>query len=149
MNPEPENFESLRRLLKLKRYEQPPPRYFRDFSSQVIARLSNEQTADSPVSSWLERLSGIFQARPALSGLLGASVCVLLLGSAVYSDQGVAAPTAFFETAPKEFKGMPDRSQQAGLVANTVYSTNPAVRLPGSLFDQISASPALPAAFRY
>ena len=41
MNAEPENFDQLCRLLKLKRHESPPPRYFNDFSSQVIARIRN------------------------------------------------------------------------------------------------------------
>ena len=146
MNPKQENFESLRRLMKLKRYEQPPPRYFRDFSSQVIARISKEQTETSPVSSWLERLSGIFQARPALSGVLGASVCVLLLGTAVYSDQGVAAQGTFINTPTA---GLPPEGEHVTMVASGVYSTNPVVHMPGSLFDQIKVGPALPAGFRY
>ena len=51
MNDERENFDALQRLLKVKRYEQPPPRYFNEFSGQVLARISaGEQGGE--VSGW-------------------------------------------------------------------------------------------------
>ena len=45
MNTTPENdFAEVRRLLILKRHEQPPPGYFHHFSGHVIASLSEERT---------------------------------------------------------------------------------------------------------
>jgi len=45
MSSEPENFEALRRLLVIKRHEQPPPGYFNDFSRQVISRIRADEAA--------------------------------------------------------------------------------------------------------
>ena len=57
MQPEHENFEDLRRLLVLKRYEQPPPRYFNDFSRKIIARIEagEGEVYVSVFEQWLAR----------------------------------------------------------------------------------------------
>ena len=54
MNENENNFESLRRLLVLKRHETPPPGYFNYFSSQVLQRIRAGDTGKS--ANWLEDL---------------------------------------------------------------------------------------------
>jgi len=99
MSPDQENFDSLRRLLALKRHEQPPPGYFQDFSGQVMARLRAGEQADrssfwenlSWEAPWLQRLWGAFEAKPILAGALGMAVCGLLV-SAIALSERVANP---------------------------------------------------------
>ena len=101
MNSDHQNFAVLRRLLKLKRHEQPPPRFFNDFSTQVINRLKNPSASDQIGSleslaweaPWLQRLIGAFQSKPMLAGSFGAAVCgILLLGMAYAERIRVPAP---------------------------------------------------------
>jgi hypothetical protein len=73
MDSSPNNFDSLQKLLKLKRYEQPPPRFFYEFSSHVIARI---QASQLQVPRWWHRFG--FDLRPAVSVGIGAFACVLL-----------------------------------------------------------------------
>jgi hypothetical protein len=160
MTPEQENFDALRRLLKVKRHEQPPPGYFNDFSQQVIAQIR----AAAPVERdsvldrlswevpWLQRLIDAFQAKPALAVSFGAAVCTLLVGSVIYSESLEFKPVAVPIVA-----GTPDPvtqppiasvafplagSGEAALAASgTNNSMNPIAQPVGSLFDQFSIKP--------
>jgi hypothetical protein len=97
-----ENFDQLRRLLALKRYEAPPPGYFNSFSSKVMARI---QAAEAAVAlPWWQKFGFDFNFKPALVCGLGVVVCGLLsagvLTSVVTADQPVAGlamepPTGF------------------------------------------------------
>jgi hypothetical protein len=86
MNSDPETFEELRRLLVLKRYEQPPPGYFDRFPSEVIARIRESESASNlailqPPVPWLLRLWNALEARVVFPTAFGAAVCsVLILG---------------------------------------------------------------------
>lgn len=83
-NSEPENFEELRRLLALKRHEQPPPGYFHEFSRQVITRIKAGETpaADSLLerlvarAPWLQHLWSGLEAKPILAGAFGVEFVV-------------------------------------------------------------------------
>ncbi len=94
MNSEQNNFQQLRRLLALKRHEQPPPGYFHDFSRQVIARIVAGEQADSGgvldslswEAPWLQRLWSLFENKPALAGAFGVLVCGLLISGVIYSE---------------------------------------------------------------
>jgi len=102
MSPEQEIFKQLRRLLVLKRYEQPPPGYFKDFSHQVIIRIqAGERVEDSIFerlhweAPWLHRLWTALEAKPILAGAFGVAVCGLLISGIVYSEKMEPAAASF------------------------------------------------------
>jgi len=79
MNSNPENFDALRRLLTLKRYEQPPPGYFDTFSSKITARIrAGERGEPDSIrerlfgeAGWWQRVCVAMQSRPGFAGHLG------------------------------------------------------------------------------
>jgi hypothetical protein len=77
MNPELEQFESVRRLLALKRHEQPPPGYFDGFSVKIVARIQAEQAALAV--PWWQRWLCFLEDRPLLAGASGVACCGMLL----------------------------------------------------------------------
>ena len=91
METEHDQFSDLRKLLTLKKYEQPPPRYFQEFSSKVISRIeAGEATA---IVTWRQRLGLDFDFKPALIGAFGVIVCGLLL-IGVITSSGVTQPAS-------------------------------------------------------
>ena len=91
MNPNSENFDQLRKLLALKRHEQPPPRYFNDFSGQVIARIRAGEHGEDGLA-WVRKLWSLMEGKPMLTGAFGAAVCALVISGIVFSDS--VEPTA-------------------------------------------------------
>ena len=162
MNHDPEDFDSLRKLLVLKRYEQPPPRYFNDFSSQVIARIERGEAAqrgfafesllwDAP---WLQRIWAAFEAKPVLAGIFGVALCTLMISGVVYSDQADVPPVALIpvaegaavpvEVATVSAADHPLLAKPSPLESS---STNPVGAEGGPLFGNFGRLQAQPASF--
>jgi hypothetical protein len=156
MNSDPENFDALRGLLKLKRYEQPPPGYFNGFSGQVIARIkAGERGEASSIlgrlfdeDSWWRQLGAALQGRPGLAGAFGAAVCALLISGIVYSENSPAPvaqalmPGGSTATFPTAALAVNETFDQPDLGYG---STNPMAPVVGSIFDQFPFPQAQPA----
>ncbi len=106
MNQDTEQFEQLRRLLALKRHEQPPPGYFKGFSRQVIVRIEAGERGEQynimvrlfEAAPWLQQVWAAFEARPALAGAFGLAMCSLLFAGVLLSDRSDVAPVALGPT---------------------------------------------------
>src|SRR5258708_4113959 len=93
MSRDLQNFETLRRLIALKRYERPHPRFFNDFSTQVIARIKTGEHLRQETTlsgflpfSWIHRLWEAFETRPMLAGAAGLGACAVVVAGFVISE---------------------------------------------------------------
>jgi hypothetical protein len=90
------DFERLRRLLALKRYEIPPPGYFEGFSGQVLARIRARETGRSEGFAlempWLLRFLSAFEVKPAYTGAFASALCLLLIFGIVLAERTDSAP---------------------------------------------------------
>jgi hypothetical protein len=154
MTPEQDSFEDLRRLLALKRHEQPPPGYFNQFSRQVIARIKAGETAESesfferllPRVPWLRSLWNGFEAKPIVAGAFGIGVCSLLVVGLVSSERMDSAPLGFAtsEGSPQPIlanvqsqnSGFLERAFADHSMTGSVYSAP-----SHSIFDEIRPQP--------
>ena len=140
MGSSSDNFDSLQKLLRLKRHEQPVPRYFRDFSSRVICRI---EAGEARVrTSWWERFG--VDLRPILTAAAGMAACALVvvgLVSTLDADtQNLAIEAAAMSPAILPgFAGAVDESLPAMDYA-AGNSTNPIVGSFSSPF-RIEATP--------
>jgi hypothetical protein len=138
MNPDSENFDSLRQLLTLKRHEIPPPGYFDRFSRDVMARIKSGDTGDEFAgrTSWFQRLLGMFDVKPVFAGAFGTAVCAFLVSGIISSEQtpvmGSIAPIG----NPPLNGAVP---VNAGLAMGDQVSTTSNSVAGNSLFDQYSS----------
>jgi hypothetical protein len=148
---EQEHFEQLRRLLAVKRHEQPPPGYFQGFSRQVIARIQADESASATSLldrvmgrvPWLRSLWDGFEAKPIVAGAFGVGVCSLLVVGLVSSERidansatlapGSESPqTVLANVANQSIGTLYQRTSTERIVTGAVYTAQ-----SGSIFDEI------------
>lgn len=159
--PEQDNFEDLRRLLAVKRHEQPPPGYFDRLSITIMTRI-RDGAAESRLSfrqrlfaeaPWLQQLWATFEHRPIFAGACSFAACGLVAAAVMYSDVptvptiGMGDGSSIAEAAPWLSHG--DRSPSAKTVFAGFTNSNVAPAAGGlrgdSLFDEVRTTPQFPA----
>ena len=137
MNPDSENFDSLRQLLALKRHEIPPPGYFDGFSRNVMARIKvgdcGEEMGEE--NSWVRRFLGMFNVKPVFAGAFGTAVCAFLISGILSSEStpvmagahSIGDPDSGQLPLPTKIASRNEDSANSNTVAGTT-----------SLFDQFS-----------
>ncbi len=157
MNPEQDNFEQLRRVLALKRHEQPPPGFFDNFPRNVLFRIRNGELGDEAggigrwfwQAPWLQSLWAALERKPAFAGALGLGVCGLLLTGFICSV-APADPASQNGAAASQSLAAIDVLPGAQRASVFVSSTNGIMPEPlqNSLFEQFRASQVQPTATR-
>jgi hypothetical protein len=170
MNDSGQNFDELKKLLKLKRHEIPPPGFFTHFSDEVVQRIRAgegrgytfiERLNDQ--APWLVNFIRVFEARPGVIGGFATALCMLLLFGVVlaeHSETGSSmlvpavagngadsmATTVATASAPAQFASAALPSD-GGIAISTNASLQPVASMfgqPGgaSLFQPASFAPA-------
>lgn len=142
MNSDPD-FEDLRKLLSLKKYEQPPPSYFSELPGRIWIRIEREGRTETFWARFFPNNS----LSPALAysfGLLACGTLVFGIGYSLRTNSSQTAPIPFANengllTSPrlatKDVSGVAFSNYQATQLA----STNPVMHsepLP-SLFNSL------------
>ena len=142
MSPIPDDFEQLGRVLALKRYEQPPPGYFHNFSRQVIVRIEAGELGD-PITasfwsfsggSFLQRMWATLDARPVLAGAFGVAVCGFFVVGALMSDSAIAVAKDPFSSPGRVISSPWQPEPRADVQLTSSLIGQPAT---GSLFKEI------------
>ena len=156
MNESENNFSELKRLLKLKRHEVPPPGYFNDFSAEIIARIRvGESAAGGNLAGrlqdqapWLVNFLRIFEARPGVIGAFATSLCLLLFFGVVVAQYSDSPPQTILTTAsasqPLASSAVPVDANTSAFASDSdggiAISTNASLQPVGTLFGQPSAA---------
>jgi hypothetical protein len=83
MKTQPENFQDLKRLLAVKRHEQPPDHFFEKLSDQIHEGIHTPRP--SPPTSWRQRLRQDLDLRVVA---LGVGICALIVGGTLWAIYG-------------------------------------------------------------
>ena len=140
MNNGDQDFDDLRKLLKLKRYEQPPPGYFDHLSSRVMTRLERHEAAGRvgflDRLPWLVQLRRVLGENPISSGIFAVcGVLMVTLANTEYLDKyvangdGASVAVAAIPTASSE--QLADNRNFASGLKVADESPLPAAAIPG------------------
>lgn len=156
MGSSTDDFTALRALLKLKQYEQPPPRFFDELARSVHRRLRGPEGLRS--SSLFGVLGLHFGWRPALFYGLGVACCVLALYAVVYLlVHGPPPVTVNSEVVRSSMPGSPEGGltpssshllSGAGAAPESAQSTNP-VLSPGNVTFPVDGTRLKPTPVRF
>ena len=153
MNESQNNFSDLKRLLKLKRHEVPPPGFFEHFSEGVVSRIrAGEARGQNSLAEslndhapWLVNFLRVFEARPGLIGGFAASLCLLLVLGVVLAEHSDTGPQNVFTTASAETSAasavsasaaVPEFANIGAAEGGIAISTNASLQPVASLFGQ-------------
>lgn len=156
MKADQENFDQLRRLLALKKYEQPPAGYFSDFSQQVIMHIraagpeAEAAGAERLVweAPWLQRFWATLEHNPILAGAFGVMVCALLISGVIYSENMARLPeVGAIDTGVEQLDAHPTTVAGGSTVTHPLLAQPASTDFPstfgasptetrGSLFDE-------------
>jgi hypothetical protein len=81
--------DEIARLLRLKRYEQPPPAYFENFLHEFRRRQRDELLRQSPWRICFERAQGFalrHNVRPYPAGILAVAACAAVISITIYQQ---------------------------------------------------------------
>jgi hypothetical protein len=132
MNTEPENFDQLRKLLALKKHEQPPPGYFNELPAKIWTRIEKENITPSVWSGFLSR----FILRPTAAYGFALVVCATLIvgiGTSLNDNPQIQGGTPIVQQQNPEglAPATPALAKDLGAVASTNdSSTNPVIPIP-------------------
>jgi hypothetical protein len=162
MSEKQNEFAELKRLLKVKRHEVPPPGYFGGFSSEVLTRIRAGETGGSQ-SFWADLQDGadfwgnflhIIRVRPGVIGAFATTACLFLLAAVVvlnHSEANEPDGLALTPPAAPSLDASPNLAlnpPDAGLTVTTnpVSSLQPVSSMFGSsenpLFQPASYTPS-------
>ncbi len=141
MNQDQENFEALRKLMALKKYEKPPPRYFTDLPGQIWNRIEREPAQNS----FWERFFPNIGINPAFAYTFGLLACGSLVFGIGYSLRTETAEVVTRPIANDNWRFAPKLATTDGAGLNLsnfqptqLASTNPVMNSLPSLFEGMS-----------
>jgi hypothetical protein len=129
MNTNPESFEALRKLMAVKRHEEPPPGYFGTLSQKIAVRI---ERGEGQLSLW-EWLSANFTLRPVFAYAFAVAAFGAFTASVLYSGKGSSQETlaqegpatAWANAGPTAAFASQMESAPPLHVANWLGNTNP------------------------